>query len=57
MKVIHSKNDNYNNGFNEENLNQQLRDKEKILKSMEVTMNKALAENLELKKISTGRTN
>lgn len=50
MKVIHSKNDNYNNKFNEENLNQQLRDKDKILKSMEITMNKALAENLELKK-------
>ena len=50
MKVIHSKNDNYNNKLNEENLNQQLRDKDKILKSMEITMNKALAENLELKK-------
>ena len=39
-----------NNGFNEENYKQQLRDKDKILKAMEIAMNKALNENLELKK-------
>ena len=50
LKVIHNNGGNFDNGFNEENYKQQLRDKEKILKSMEISMNKALNENLELKK-------
>ena len=50
LKVIHNNGGNFDNGFNEENYKQQLRDKEKILKSMEIAMNKALNENLELKK-------
>ena len=50
LKVIKNNGDNFDNGFTEENYKQQLRDKEKILKTMEITMNKALNENLELKK-------
>ena len=44
LKVIKNNGDNFDNGFTE------LRDKEKILKTMEIAMNKALNENLELKK-------
>ena len=50
LKTIHNTEDNFNNGFNEENYKQQLRDKEKILKTMEIVMNKTLNENLDLKK-------
>ena len=50
LKTIHNTEDNFNNGFNEENYKQQLRDKEKILKTMEIAMNKALNENFDLKK-------
>ena len=45
--ILNNNNGNNNNGFNEENYKQQLRDKDKILKTMEIAMNKALNENLE----------
>ena len=49
-KLIESNNFSYSCGFTQEDCKQQLRDKDKILKTMEMTMNKALNENYHLKK-------
>ena len=48
--IVNNNNGDNNNGFNEENCIQQLKNKYKILKTMEIAMSKALNENLELKK-------
>ena len=50
IKIIQEKNTEISTNFNEEDTKQKLLAKEKILKSMEVTMNKVLQENAELKK-------
>ena len=50
IKMIQEKNTEISTNFNEEDYKQKLMNKEKILKTMETTMNKLLQENAELKK-------
>ena len=50
IKMIQEKNTEISTNFNEEDYKQKLLNKEKILKTMETTMNKLLQENAELKK-------
>ena len=50
IKMIQEKNTEISTNFNEEDYKQKLMNKDKILKTMETTMNKLLQENAELKK-------